>query len=119
MVADAPAEEQVEDGAVRVPPADTTPLPRHVTEATPAGEYRMTVGDSSTLQLPPGTPELRVGGDAVEVMDVASFDDPGSAQWEIRAVGPGRATIEADFAAGPRRWVVHVEDERSLDAGGP
>lgn len=77
----------------------------------------MAVGDSSTLQLPPDTPALRVDGDAIEVLDVASFDDPGTAQWEIRAAGPGRATIETDLADGPRRWIVHVEDDRPLDPG--
>lgn len=97
------------DGRIPTPEVtDRGPLPRFVTEETPDGRYSMEVGDSATLELPQGTLTPDVRGEAVEVIDVAWFADPGVAQWELRAVKPGQTTIAARADGKRHVWTISV-----------
>lgn len=98
------------DGGLPSPETtDRGPVPRFFTQETPDGRYTMEVGGSATLQLPQGTPGPAVRGDAVEVIEVAWFADPGVAQWELRGVEPGETTIAATVDGRKHVWTIIVE----------
>ncbi len=67
--------------------------PRLFDAASPAGLYRMMVGQTSALRLSPGAEPPRVEGKSVLLIEVAYLDDPGYKEWELRAVAPGETAI--------------------------
>jgi hypothetical protein len=74
--------------------------PRLFDAASPAGIYRMTVGETSALRLGPDAETPRVEGKSVLLIEVAFLDDPGYKEWELRAVAPGETAITIFGPAG-------------------
>ena len=86
-------------------PVTAAPAPRILTLAHAGRTFRLAPDDAITLRLD-GTnswSEPTVSGAAVEAVRVAYVQDPGYAEWELRAARPGTATIESK---GPRTFRV-------------
>jgi len=86
-----------------------SPAPRFFTIATPTGTYSLSVGDSSTVQLPPDVPEPTTVGSSVLLIGVANVADSGNRQWELRAVEAGETIITVPVAAGSLNWTLVVQ----------
>jgi hypothetical protein len=83
-------------------------LPRIVDAETPDGHYSLPLDGSATLELPTDTPPPEVTGTSVQLIDVASLQDPGALLWELRATEVGTTTIVADVDGTERTWVIDV-----------
>jgi hypothetical protein len=96
---------------VTSPSEDRIPeAPRFFTIATPSGSYTLTLDGTSTLQLPPDTPQPTVSGTSVLVMDVASLTNTGNKQWELRAVQAGETTISVETPENSKTWTLIVRE---------
>jgi hypothetical protein len=89
---------------------DRGALPRVVDADTPDGRCELPLDGSATLELPTDTTPPQVRGMSVELIDVASFQDPGAQRWELRSVAVGTTTIVAEVAGTARTWVVAVTE---------
>ena len=87
----------------------TSPAPRFFTIATPTGTYSLSVGDSSTVQLPTDVSEPTAVGSSVLLIGMANVADSGNRQWELRAVEAGETIITVQVAEGSLIWTLTVE----------
>ena len=109
------AETTQPEGSTTTPSSTSTlgdvasPAPRFFTIATPAGAYSLSVGDSSTIQLPADVPEPTAVGSSVVLIGMANVADSGNRQWELRAVGAGETTITVQGPDGSLIWTLTVD----------
>jgi hypothetical protein len=73
------------------------PAPPAITDAANGRSFTLSQGAETALRLPGGYEwgEPAVRGQAVELIRVDYFQDPGFSEWTVRAVQPGTATIAA------------------------
>lgn len=95
------------DGSPPAPPATPTkdtgmttspdPAPDVITEADDGRAISLAVGDEVPLQLDSAWfwDQPSVDGDAVELVQVDYFTDPGFMEWIVTAVRPGDAVVSA------------------------
>ncbi len=69
--------------------------PRVITEADSGGEFRLAVGDETSLRLTSEYTwsEPTVRGDEVTLTRVDYIQDPGYSEWIVTAAAPGEAVV--------------------------
>jgi predicted secreted protein len=83
------------------------PIPRTLTPADHGRVYVMQVGQTTSLIVPdPYAPDPDVRGTSVEVVEVVNVDASGRREWELRALKPGRTTLQAK---GTRPYTIHLD----------
>jgi predicted secreted protein len=85
--------------------------PETITEADNGEAFMLRLGSATSLRLSGNNwNEPTVRGDAVELVRVDYFQDPGYSEWLLRAVRPGTATITArgTQAAAPLRFRIEI-----------
>jgi predicted secreted protein len=84
--------------------------PEIITEADSGESFMLRLGSATSLRLSGNWNEPTVRGDAVELIRVDYFQDPGFSEWLLRAVRPGTATVtaRATEAAAPPRFRIEI-----------
>jgi hypothetical protein len=84
--------------------------PETITEADSGESFMLRLGSATSLRLSGTWDEPTVRGQAVELIRVDYFQDPGFSEWLVRAVRPGTATITArgTQAAAPLRFRIEI-----------
>ena len=87
------------------------PAPRFIGPADDGLAYAMTVGQTTTLRLAePDATEPEVEGAAVLLIAVVNVTGSGAREWEVRAVEPGRSSIDGAVGDDPWKITLIVSD---------
>lgn len=76
------------------PPSTARPVPRRISPEDDGAAFTMTVGQTTTLQVPlPGRGDPVVTGTSVLVIAVVNVAPAAASEWEVRAVEPGTSVV--------------------------